>query len=153
MSDETEGKREPMTRKPSARPAPAPSSPTEQRTKITSAIRDQHVAPVEHVNFSISVGTRVPATIPFHPLPAEVIEIYPEWRGYDFILVGDHGRDRSPAASRSSRFSDADPKLTRCGGRAGSDARPSLDPQAIARRLPPTLLGTHPLTLVNEWFP
>jgi hypothetical protein len=62
---------------------------TEQRTKITTVIRGQHVAPVEHVNFSISVGTRVPRDVRFYPLPAEVITYYPEWRGYEFILVGD----------------------------------------------------------------
>jgi Protein of unknown function (DUF1236) len=62
---------------------------SEQRTKITTVIRDQHIAPVEHVNFSISVGTRVPRDVSFHPLPAEVITYYPEWRGYEFILVGD----------------------------------------------------------------
>jgi hypothetical protein len=62
---------------------------TEQRTRITTVIRDQHVAPVEHVNFSISVGTRVPHDVRFYPLPTEVVTIYPEWRGYEFILVGD----------------------------------------------------------------
>ena len=36
---------------------------TEQRTKITTVIRDQHVAPVNNVNFSISVGTRVPRDV------------------------------------------------------------------------------------------
>jgi hypothetical protein len=25
----------------------------------------------------------------FYPLPAEVVTIYPEWRGYEFIQVGD----------------------------------------------------------------
>jgi hypothetical protein len=62
---------------------------TEQRTKITTVIKGEHIAPVEHVNFSIRVGTRVPRDITFHPLPTEVVTIYPEWRGYEFILVGD----------------------------------------------------------------
>ena len=61
----------------------------EQRTKITTVIRNQHVAPVTNVNFSISVGTRVPHDVRFYPLPAEVVTIYPEWRDYEFILVGD----------------------------------------------------------------
>jgi hypothetical protein len=53
-------------------------------------IRDQRVAPVTNVNFSISVGTRVPrGGVSFHPLPAEVVTVYPEWRGYEFILVRD----------------------------------------------------------------
>jgi hypothetical protein len=60
---------------------------SEQRTKITSVIREQHVAPVSHVDFSISVGARVPRDMSFHPLPAEIVTIYPEWRGYEFILV------------------------------------------------------------------
>jgi hypothetical protein len=61
---------------------------TEQRTKITTVIRNQHVESVNNVNFSISVGTRVPREgVRFYPLPTEVVTIYPEWRGYQFILV------------------------------------------------------------------
>jgi hypothetical protein len=62
---------------------------TEQRTRITTVIRDQHVAPVNNVNFAVSIGTRVPRDIGFRPLPAEIVTIYPEWRGYEFFLVRD----------------------------------------------------------------
>jgi len=62
---------------------------TEQRTKITTVIRNEHVAPVTNVNFSISVGTRIPREVRYHPLPAEVVTIYPEWRGYNYVLVRD----------------------------------------------------------------
>lgn len=62
---------------------------TEQRTRITTVIRDQHVSPVTNVNFAISVGTRVPRDVTFHPLPAEIVSIYPDWRGYEFVLVRD----------------------------------------------------------------
>ncbi|MGI8527493.1 MAG: DUF1236 domain-containing protein [Pseudolabrys sp.] len=62
----------------------------EQRTKIHTVIKEKvHAAPVTNVNFSISIGTRVPRTVHYYPLPTEVVEIYPSWRGYDFILVGD----------------------------------------------------------------
>ena len=61
---------------------------TEQRTKITTVIRNQHVESANNVNFSISVGARVPREgVRFYPLPTEVVTIYPEWRGYQFILV------------------------------------------------------------------
>ncbi len=60
---------------------------TEQRTQITTVIRSQHVQPLNNVNFTISVGTRVPREVRFHPLPREVVTIYPEWRGYEFVLV------------------------------------------------------------------
>ncbi|MBV8792294.1 MAG: DUF1236 domain-containing protein [Pseudolabrys sp.] len=62
---------------------------TQQRTQITTVIREKvHAQPVTNVNFSISVGTRVPRTLHYYPLPEEVVTIYPAWRGYDFILVG-----------------------------------------------------------------
>jgi hypothetical protein len=62
---------------------------TEQRSKITTVIRNRHVQPTTNVNFSIAVGTRVPRTVSFHPLPAEIVEFYPAWRGYEFFLVRD----------------------------------------------------------------
>ncbi len=61
---------------------------TEQRTKISSVIRQKKVESV-HLNVSVSVGTRIPDSVHFYPLPQEVFVIYPEWRGYDYILVGD----------------------------------------------------------------
>jgi len=61
---------------------------TEQRTKITSIIREQKVERV-NLNVSVSVGTRIPTSVHLYPLPQQVIVIYPEWRGYDYILVGD----------------------------------------------------------------
>jgi hypothetical protein len=60
----------------------------EQRSKITTVFRHHRVAPV-HLNVAVRVGTRVPASVHFYPLPVEVVAIYPEWRGYDYILVGD----------------------------------------------------------------
>jgi hypothetical protein len=59
---------------------------TEQRTKITSVIKKQNVQST-HLNVSVNIGTRVPADVRFYPLPTEVITLYPEWRGYDYILV------------------------------------------------------------------
>lgn len=61
---------------------------TEQRTKISAAFR-QHRVPSVHLNVSVSVGTRVPESVHFYPIPEEVVVVYPEWRGYDYILVGD----------------------------------------------------------------
>lgn len=64
---------------------------TEQRNKISTSIRSQKVERVEpsQLNVSINVGTRIPNHVRFHRLPADVVTIYPEWRGYDYILVGD----------------------------------------------------------------
>jgi len=64
---------------------------TEQRAKITSVIKSQKVERVEpsKLNIQINVGTKIPSSVRVHRLPAEVVTIYPEWRGYDYILVGD----------------------------------------------------------------
>lgn len=72
-------------------PAGAVKLSTEQQTRITSVIKKQDVKPVSasQLNVSISVGTKVPNTVHLYPLPAEVITMYPEWRGYYYILVGD----------------------------------------------------------------
>jgi len=62
---------------------------TEQRTKITTVIRKENIRPETNVNFSISIGTRVPREVHFHPLPTEIVTIYPAWRGYEFFMVRD----------------------------------------------------------------
>jgi hypothetical protein len=49
-------------------------------------IKGQHVQPKANTNFSVSVGTRVPPNVGFHPLPKEIVAMYPEWRGYEFFL-------------------------------------------------------------------
>jgi len=61
--------------------------PAEKRTQITSAIRSEKIQETTNVNFNISVGTRVPTSVRFHPLPPRIVEIYPEWRGYEVILI------------------------------------------------------------------
>lgn len=62
---------------------------TEQRTKISTSVRQTNVKRVTNVNFNLSVGTVVPRSVTLHPLPATVIEVYPQWRGYRFVLVED----------------------------------------------------------------
>ena len=61
--------------------------PAEKRTQIVSAIKSEKIQETTNVNFNISVGAAVPASVHFHPLPPRIVEIYPEWRGYEVILV------------------------------------------------------------------
>jgi len=64
--------------------------PAEKRTQIVSAIKTEKIEQTTNVNFNIAVGAVVPSSVRFHPLPPRIVEIYPEWRGYQVILV--HGR-------------------------------------------------------------
>jgi hypothetical protein len=61
--------------------------PAEKRAQIVSAIKQEKVEEVTNVNFNISIGATVPSSVRYHPLPPRIVEIYPEWRGYDFIVV------------------------------------------------------------------
>ena len=68
--------------------APAAVSP-EQHAKIRETIRSEKVSPVTGARFSISVGEAVPRTVRLHRLPSQIIVYAPQYRGYEYILVGD----------------------------------------------------------------
>ncbi|EKS41481.1 DUF1236 domain-containing protein [Afipia broomeae] len=61
----------------------------QQRTRISASISHLNVQPLTNVNFSLSVGTVVPRDVRLQPLPADVVEIVPQYRGYNFVLVKD----------------------------------------------------------------
>jgi Protein of unknown function (DUF1236) len=42
-----------------------------------------------NVNFDVTVGTRIPRNVHVVVLPEEIVRIVPEYRGYEYFLVGD----------------------------------------------------------------
>jgi hypothetical protein len=63
---------------------------TQQKTVIKNTVIDNKSAPrVTSVNFNVSVGTVVPTTVHYAPLPASIIKIHPAWRGYDYFVYED----------------------------------------------------------------
>jgi hypothetical protein len=62
---------------------------TEQHTTMRAAIKQHDAQPITDVNFSTSIGSRVPSFVHFYPVPDEMVHFYPRWRGYDYFLVGD----------------------------------------------------------------
>jgi hypothetical protein len=94
---------------------------TEQRTRIReSVLTGSNVPRVDNVNFSLSVGTAVPASVRVMEVPDTLIAIYPDWRGDEYfvvrddIVIVDHSRrivamlpigSSSARASERSRFS------------------------------------------------
>ena len=61
----------------------------DQRTRIQAVIGKEHAARfsgTEH--FDISVGARVPRDVHVAVLPEDIVSIVPEYRGFDYILVG-----------------------------------------------------------------
>jgi hypothetical protein len=68
--------------------APAPLS-AEHHAKIWEAVRGEKAAPFTGAKFSITVGEAVPQTVHLNRLPVRVIEFAPQYRGYEYVLVGD----------------------------------------------------------------
>ena len=103
-----------------------------QRTRVSTSISRLNARPVTNVNFSLSVGTVVPRNVRFQPLPADVVEVMPQYRGYNFIVVREDiviiepstykivdvlprgGRSTAAApAPRKSTFSDSERDVVR----------------------------------------
>ncbi len=76
---------------------------SDQRTQISKTLKTTNVKRVTNVNFNVSVGTVVPGSISFYPLPSNVVAVVPAYRGYLYFVVGDeivivHPRTRAIVA-------------------------------------------------------
>ena len=62
-----------------------------QRTKIQGIVGRSSGARVSsNVNFNMRVGARVPRDVHVEVLPQDVVEIVPQYEGFDYVLVGDN---------------------------------------------------------------
>lgn len=61
----------------------------QKKSQLTAAIDKVSVKPLTHVDFSVSVGVAVPRTVELRPVPTTIVEIVPQYRGYDFFVVRD----------------------------------------------------------------
>ena len=59
----------------------------DQRTRIREVVTTSNLHHVTRVDFPIKVGTRVPRTVALNPVPQSIIEIVPQYRGFDYIVV------------------------------------------------------------------
>jgi hypothetical protein len=62
----------------------------EKRTRMHEVFLGERNAPrLDHADFDLAVGTPVPRSVRFVPVPRQIIAIEPEWRGYDYFFVTD----------------------------------------------------------------
>jgi len=59
------------------------------RSKVISTLRSDTRGSRENVNVSLSIGERLPPRIHARPLPRTIVDIMPEYRGYDYVMVQD----------------------------------------------------------------
>ena len=61
-----------------------------QRSKIQSILGKSEAASVRtNVNFNIAVGVTIPHDVHVEVLPEDVVEVVPQYEGYDYVVVGD----------------------------------------------------------------
>lgn len=61
----------------------------EQKTVIKQTIVKENIRP-QKIDVQVRVGARIPHTVVLHPLPPTIIEIYPAYRPYKFVMVDDN---------------------------------------------------------------
>src|SRR5215467_12258965 len=62
----------------------------QQRTNFHETIlKERNVNRIDHVNFAVNVGTRVPRSVHLVPLPAAVFSIVPQFRSYRYFVAND----------------------------------------------------------------
>jgi hypothetical protein len=68
--------------------ASAPMS-TEQNVKFRETMKGEKAERLTGVQFSTSIGAEVPRSVHYHRLPARIVEYAPQYRDFDYVLVGD----------------------------------------------------------------
>ncbi len=64
--------------------------PQEKRDRVRNSFRRiGDVRQVNNVSIEISIGRRLPSDWDYRPVPIDIIEIVPEYRGYEFAYVED----------------------------------------------------------------
>jgi hypothetical protein len=63
----------------------------DQRSRIQAVIGKEHAARFSgNEHFDITVGAKVPRDVHVAVLPEDIVTIVPEYRGFDYIVVGDN---------------------------------------------------------------
>jgi hypothetical protein len=59
------------------------------KTKVFSTLKSSKQASKQRIDVSVNVGQRLPARVHARPLPRTVVEVMPQYRGYDYVMVRD----------------------------------------------------------------
>jgi hypothetical protein len=72
-----------------AQPAAASNAlDTQQQSKIAELIVKENIKPA-NVTFSITQGMAIPSSVALYPVPASVLQLAPQYRGYSYFATSD----------------------------------------------------------------
>jgi Protein of unknown function (DUF1236) len=93
----------------------------QQRTSVhQTVLKEKNVNRVNQVNFSISVGTRVPRSVHLVALPTSVISLVPQYRSYQYFVANDEICIVDPSSYEIVEVIAASDRTARGGDRGGS---------------------------------
>jgi len=79
----------PSTARDETKSGPPAALSSEQHAKIRDTLRIEKSERLANVPFSTKVGEAIPGTVHLYVLPVSIMEYAPQYRGYEYILVGD----------------------------------------------------------------
>jgi hypothetical protein len=100
----------------------------QERTRIAQSVSRLNVQPLTNVNFSVAVGTTIPRNVRLQSLPPDVVQVVPQYRGYNFVVVRDEIVIVEPS---TYRIVDV---LPRSGGRAAAAPAPAQKTMKFSNR-------------------
>jgi hypothetical protein len=62
---------------------------SEQHVRIRNMLRGEKTERLATGGFSISIGEAIPRTVHLYRLPLQLVESFPEYREYEYIMVGE----------------------------------------------------------------
>jgi hypothetical protein len=72
-----------------AKPGASGALSNEQHVRIRDTLRGEKAEHLKNVQFAITIGEAVPRTVHLYKLPVGIVEYVPQYRDYEYILVGD----------------------------------------------------------------
>ena len=78
----------PSAAKDETKSGPPAALSSEQHAKIRNTLRIEKSERLASVPFSTKVGEAIPGTVHLYVLPVSILEYAPQYRGYEYILVG-----------------------------------------------------------------
>jgi hypothetical protein len=61
----------------------------DQKTRLHGIITGGNIRRIDNADFSLAIGTRVPDIATFYDVPQTIVDILPQYRGFEYIVVGD----------------------------------------------------------------
>jgi hypothetical protein len=130
----------------------------QQRSQVAASISAQKVEPATNVNFSISVGTRVPRSVHLHTVSADIVSSVPQYRGYSYFVTNNQIVIVEPrtyeivsvmpygGGNRAAAASSTKPTSTKFS----STQRQTIKKQIVARPARTTITQTREIAVGEE---